>query len=395
VKDDPRSNSKLDDLYPEAPPSELLLQISSSGDRKAFSDSVRHIIQDSNKHLTQAGFDFAQFKRVLDFGCGVGKFSIGAHNLGFNQRLFGCDIDKKCIEWCKNNLAFLNCTLTDLYPPLPYESASFDYIFALSVFTHMRLDLQFSWARELYRVLKPRGVLQFSTHGPGFVGLFTWISRNRPVREFSISWLGGDAYFIELEQEVKVKGYFRKKGENAQGQLEVAVAHTPQAIDTIFPFFERRLYVGGSPLGSGHDIHILQKMMHTPSVSIPEVRNSICSFAIPERFDGDIGRGITFSFLKDGQRRFRVFARLPQPGVFLSTLETKITVRDTNGVIITEALAPIVGQGTRLFGDSSYFHININIGTKPKKGLIEVTIKSRIMGTQLFKEVFWCFPQLY
>ena len=55
-------------------------------------------------------------------------------------------------------------------PPLPYSDASFDLIYAFSVFTHLTEPLQHLWMAEMRRVLRPGGYLLFSTHGDRFVG---------------------------------------------------------------------------------------------------------------------------------------------------------------------------------------------------------------------------------
>jgi ubiquinone/menaquinone biosynthesis C-methylase UbiE len=44
-------------------------------------------------------------------------------------------------------------------PPLEYEDSKFDFVYALSVFTHLDETLQFQWLLELRRVLRPEGIL--------------------------------------------------------------------------------------------------------------------------------------------------------------------------------------------------------------------------------------------
>ena len=41
----------------------------------------------------------------------------------------------------------------------------FDLIYAVSVFTHLDLDLGRRWLADLHRILKPGGLLLFSVHG--------------------------------------------------------------------------------------------------------------------------------------------------------------------------------------------------------------------------------------
>jgi SAM-dependent methyltransferase len=48
---------------------------------------------------------------------------------------------------------------------LPFAANTLDCIYAISVFTHLSAAMHFAWIKELYRVLKPNGVLILTTHG--------------------------------------------------------------------------------------------------------------------------------------------------------------------------------------------------------------------------------------
>src|SRR5262249_43220439 len=74
------------------------------------------------------------------------------------------------IEWCNRNLPNVKSAVNRAEPPLDFESAKFDVIYAFSVLTHMPADLQAAWMREFRRILKPRGHLIFSTHGQYYCG---------------------------------------------------------------------------------------------------------------------------------------------------------------------------------------------------------------------------------
>ncbi len=68
------------------------------------------------------------------------------------------------IEWCRQNLPG-QFTINQLEPPLAYRDDEFGLVYALSVFTHLPERLQVQWLRELGRVLRPGGLLVFSTLG--------------------------------------------------------------------------------------------------------------------------------------------------------------------------------------------------------------------------------------
>jgi SAM-dependent methyltransferase len=107
---------------------------------------------------------------VLDFGCGCGRVLRHWSSLP-GTRVYGCDINPKMVEWCKRNLRFAEVALTNLSPPLPYESESLGLVYAFSVFTHLSEGLQHAWIDECFRVLEPGAYLLLSTLGEHYVSL--------------------------------------------------------------------------------------------------------------------------------------------------------------------------------------------------------------------------------
>jgi SAM-dependent methyltransferase len=109
------------------------------------------------------GKRWADVGAVLDWGVGCGRV---ARHLApaLGERFFGCDIDASNIEWCQSNLPG-TYRASKLEPPLPFEEASFDVIYGISVFTHLRKPWELAWLKELHRVLKPGGVILMTVHG--------------------------------------------------------------------------------------------------------------------------------------------------------------------------------------------------------------------------------------
>jgi SAM-dependent methyltransferase len=83
--------------------------------------------------------------------------------------LWGTDYNASLIEWCRENLDFARFTVNALEPPLDYAEATFDFVYALSVFTHLPEELQLPWINELARVLRPGGYLLITTHGEHYL----------------------------------------------------------------------------------------------------------------------------------------------------------------------------------------------------------------------------------
>jgi ubiquinone/menaquinone biosynthesis C-methylase UbiE len=58
-------------------------------------------------------------------------------------------------------------------PPLTFGDEHFDFVYSISVFTHLPEEMQFAWLEELRRVTRRGGYLILTTHGQELVGAFS------------------------------------------------------------------------------------------------------------------------------------------------------------------------------------------------------------------------------
>lgn len=104
------------------------------------------------------------YPRWLDFGCGSGRVALRlAARPGL--AVSGVDVDARAVRWLGRELGEERFLRSSPRPPLPFAPASFDVVFAVSVFTHLDEGAQLEWLDELGRVLRPGGLLLASTHG--------------------------------------------------------------------------------------------------------------------------------------------------------------------------------------------------------------------------------------
>lgn len=121
-------------------------------------DTIREVL------MTGSGRAIEDLDAVLDFGVGCGR--VARHWATVQgPRFHGCDYNPQLTAWCRENLPFIEVRDNELEPPLPYDDHSFDLVYAISVFTHLREELQGPWIDELRRVLRPGGLALFSVHG--------------------------------------------------------------------------------------------------------------------------------------------------------------------------------------------------------------------------------------
>lgn len=115
--------------------------------------------------------------RVLDIGCGIGRVALGLTKVLSPAGSYeGFDADARAIRWCQENLTpryprftFTHAEIaTARHNPrgvaaaqygFPWPGASFDFAFATSVLTHLKMDAAKRYFAEAGRVLRPGGIL--------------------------------------------------------------------------------------------------------------------------------------------------------------------------------------------------------------------------------------------
>jgi SAM-dependent methyltransferase len=123
-------------------------------------DTIRDVLQSRGQALEDLG-------AVLEFGCGCGRVLRHWPKVA-GPKVFGTDYNPRLADWTRKNLPFVTTGVNKAAPPLTYQDNRFDLIYAISVFTHLAVDLQRPWMRELWRITKPGGYVLFTTHGDSF-----------------------------------------------------------------------------------------------------------------------------------------------------------------------------------------------------------------------------------
>ncbi|HEV7475481.1 MAG TPA: class I SAM-dependent methyltransferase [Pyrinomonadaceae bacterium] len=146
------------------PPPELIFAVAGTRDAKWFLEGGLRGAESIHDLLARNNTPLDSLNHILDLGCGCGRV-IRHLQPAADAELYGTDYNAKLIEWCKGNLKVGHFDVNDLTPPLSYSDGKFDFVYALSVFTHLPEHLQRSWMNELKRVIRPGGYLLITTHG--------------------------------------------------------------------------------------------------------------------------------------------------------------------------------------------------------------------------------------
>ena len=147
------------------PPAELLLRVSAvqvpalfrAGGYKSYGE-LRDALERHRPLET--------VRRLLDWGCGCGRVTVHWLHGRRRPQVFGCDVDRQAIAWCRAHLRGGAFAVTPFDPPTSYPDGYFDAITGYSVFSHLDRAAQRAWLVEMRRVLAPGGVFVASVHGP-------------------------------------------------------------------------------------------------------------------------------------------------------------------------------------------------------------------------------------
>lgn len=109
-------------------------------------------------------------KKILDWGCGPGRIIRHLPNIISNDcSFYGSDYNTASIKWCSENLPNIKFNNNTLEANLPYPDNEFDVIYGLSIITHLSEGKHYEWFQELYRVLKPNGILLLTAQGDNYI----------------------------------------------------------------------------------------------------------------------------------------------------------------------------------------------------------------------------------
>jgi SAM-dependent methyltransferase len=154
------------------PPPDLVYAITGHFDVEEYYETGRKHAAGIRDLLVANGVSLDQLRSLLDFGCGCGRVVRHWQALE-NTKVQGSDYNPKLVEWCRDALPFANFGVNRLEPPLPFSADELEFVYAISVFTHLPEELQDAWLAELERVLAPGGLLLITTKGRSWFDALT------------------------------------------------------------------------------------------------------------------------------------------------------------------------------------------------------------------------------
>jgi ubiquinone/menaquinone biosynthesis C-methylase UbiE len=165
------------------PPDYLIYEAFQINYQKYYNDSIeaaKELAEHFRNHLVLKDL------KILDWGCGPGRVIRHLPDIiGNGCEFYGTDYNKKSIEWCSQYITDVKFNLNTLEAKLPYSDEFLDIIYGISIFTHLSEKLHYDWYNELYRILKPNGIMYLTTHGDNYKAKLT----EKEIEKFSNSEL--------------------------------------------------------------------------------------------------------------------------------------------------------------------------------------------------------------
>lgn len=161
-------NKNFKSLHPDVklPPDYLIYESFQINYQKYYTESIKTAKWLSDHFKNHIAL---KNKRILDWGCGPGRIIRHLPDvIGNGCEYFGTDYNKKSIDWCSKNLTGIQFNNNSINAQLPYDDNFIDIIYGMSIFTHLSEQKHYEWYHELYRILKPNGIIFLTTQGDNF-----------------------------------------------------------------------------------------------------------------------------------------------------------------------------------------------------------------------------------
>jgi SAM-dependent methyltransferase len=149
------------------PPPRLRVEVAGTPEVEWFLESGRRQAEIVRSAAERNGAPLESAGRMLDFGCGCGR--VLRHWAGLDgPEIHGSDYNERLAGWCAGHLPFVTVSVNRLEPPTGYANGQFDFVYAISVFTHLPHELERGWIDELSRITALGGLLLLTTHGDSY-----------------------------------------------------------------------------------------------------------------------------------------------------------------------------------------------------------------------------------
>jgi SAM-dependent methyltransferase len=129
----------------------------------SYAERANNVIAAIDATVSAAGKTFNDFERWLDFGCGYGRVVRFLVQRVPAEQISACDVVTEGVDFCHSEFG-----VRPIYAPTDLtrlQLGSFDFIYAISVITHLNERNSVALLRLLGDSLREEGIALFTTHG--------------------------------------------------------------------------------------------------------------------------------------------------------------------------------------------------------------------------------------
>lgn len=175
--------SPLGEVLPGFPSEELQANTTGLSSEAAIRQAYEFYLNVRDA-LAQAGKVLSPSSKVLDFGFGWGRISRVFMDQVSKENIYGVDVDADFTKITRELFRSDNFTTCSPFPPTEYAAASFDLVYAYSVFSHLSGSACHAWMKEFARILKPGGLVVFTTRHLSFMDFCEWAGKQAGASDY-------------------------------------------------------------------------------------------------------------------------------------------------------------------------------------------------------------------
>jgi SAM-dependent methyltransferase len=115
--------------------------------------------------LESSGKETSEIKAILDLPSGYGRVIRWIRAAFLEAEITACDLDRDAVNFCSDQFG-VNKIFSHINPDKIQTTKKFDLIWCGSLFTHINSGRWEEFLTFFEKLLKPDGILLFTTHGP-------------------------------------------------------------------------------------------------------------------------------------------------------------------------------------------------------------------------------------
>ena len=155
-------------------PNDFMFDHASPEEIASYAERAGNVVANIDASLAAGGRRFDEVERWLDFGCGYGRVIRFLVERVPPERVWASDVIREAVEFCSSEFG-----VQPLYAQADleaFELERFDFVYAISVLSHLNERNSRALLRLFGDALRPNGLAMLTTHGrrslenPGLYG---------------------------------------------------------------------------------------------------------------------------------------------------------------------------------------------------------------------------------